>query len=57
MRLEQVNTRSLLIGTVVCALCAAQGGEPVPKFRAETTLVEFTVVALDGKGNTVTDLR
>ena len=36
----------------VPVLVAAQ----TPTFRAGTTLVEFTIVALDGKGNPVTDL-
>jgi VWFA-related protein len=31
-------------------------GQAQPNFRTGTTLVEFTVVALDGKGNPVTDL-
>ena len=31
--------------------------EPTPIFRAGTTLVEFTVVATDDKGNPVTDLK
>jgi len=31
-------------------------GAQAPTFRTGTTLVEFTVVALDGKGNPVTDL-
>jgi hypothetical protein len=31
--------------------------EEPPTFRATTRLVEFTVVALDKKGNPVTDLR
>ncbi len=31
--------------------------ETAPTFRTGTTLVEFTVVALDGRGNPVTDLR
>ena len=33
-----------------------QATQAQPTFRTGTTLVEFTVVALDGKGNPVTDL-
>jgi len=41
--------------TMSAALAAAQ--EAAPTFRAGTTLVELTLVALDKKGNPVTDLR
>src|SRR5712691_11858881 len=37
----------------ICLVCA---GQQQPTFRAGTTLVEFTFVATDGKGNPVTDL-
>jgi len=36
---------------------AASGQQDIPSFRTGTTLIEFTVVALDGKGNPVTDLK
>jgi VWFA-related protein len=36
--------------------CPAQQTE-TPTFRTGTTLIEFTIVALDNKGNPVTDLR
>ena len=40
-----------------CLLCLAQQPGETPTFRTGTTLIEFTVVALDGKGNPVTDLK
>jgi VWFA-related protein len=46
--------RSILLTAACLALCAQ---EEIPTFRSGTTLVEFTVVAVDGKGNPVTDLR
>jgi VWFA-related protein len=37
-------------------ICLVFAGQEQPTFRAGTTLVEFTFVATDGKGNPVTDL-
>jgi hypothetical protein len=36
---------------------AAIAQEALPTFRSGTTLVEFTFVAIDGKGDPVTDLK
>ncbi len=36
---------------------AQQPGQPTATFRAGTTLVDFNIVAVDRKGNPVTDLR
>ena len=48
-------------GAVFAALAFAQGsgavGQTVPIFRAGTTLVEFTIVATDQRGQPVTDLN
>jgi hypothetical protein len=43
---------------MAACLAAALGclGQQVPTFRAGTTLVEFTVVAVDAKGEPVLDL-
>jgi len=41
---------------VIVLGAAAFGQEDIPTFQTETTLVEFSVVALDRKGNPVTDL-
>ena len=43
------------VATVSSALLRAQD-PPTPTFRAGTTLIEFTFVARDGKGNPVADL-
>jgi VWFA-related protein len=45
----------VVAGAVVCRIYAQQ--ESTPIFRAGTTLVEFTIVATDGSGQPVTDLR
>jgi VWFA-related protein len=45
----------LTVLLAVCLLCPGQ--QQPPTFRAQTTLVEFTVAALDSKGNPVTDLK
>ena len=42
------------IALAVCLLCR---GQQTPTFRSSTTLVEFTVVATDGAGKPVTDLK
>ena len=47
-------TRATLLFSAICLLCP---GQEQPTFRAGTTLVEFTFVATDGKGNPVTDLK
>ncbi len=39
------------------ALAAVIAFQPPPTFRAGTTLVEFTVAAIDDRGNPVSDLR
>lgn len=39
----------------VCLICS--GEQETPTFRAGTTLIEFTFVAVDGEGNPVTDLK
>jgi VWFA-related protein len=48
-------------GAIFAALAFAQGsgaaGQTVPIFRAGTTLVEFTIVATDERGQPVTDLN
>jgi VWFA-related protein len=43
------------VAMLVGALCL-RAQQPLPTFRAGTTLVEFTFVALDDKGNPVIDL-
>jgi VWFA-related protein len=40
-----------------CLLCPAQQPGETPTFRTGTTLIEFTIVALDSDGNPVTDLK
>ena len=52
-----MSLRAFLPRLGVCILCPAQRVEEIPKFRAETTFVEFTIVVLDNKGNPVTDLK
>ena len=51
-------TLALLIGIVAndSALSLNAQTPPAPTFRAGTTLIEFTIVALDDKGQPVTDL-
>src|SRR5688500_5848187 len=46
----------LLIFLVGCLAGWSQQRQETPASRATTTLIEFTIVALDGKGNPVTDL-
>ena len=48
--------RSLIVLVAGCLISHGQRQEP-PTFRATTTLVEFTVVALDGKGRPIADLK
>ena len=45
---------TFVLGSIIVS-AAAQDQTPV--FNAETTLVEFTLIALDGDGNPVTDLK
>ena len=47
--------RLLLAASLLLSTANAQE-EPLV-FRGGTTLVEFTVIALDGKGNPITDLK
>lgn len=47
--------RLLLVASLTLSIGSAQE-EPLV-FRGGTTLVEFTVIALDGKGNPITDLK
>ena len=42
---------------LLAACLVSAGQEDTPTFRSGTTLIEFTVVALDRNGNPVTDLR
>lgn len=46
----------MLLGTLL-ALAIGAAQEETSVFRSETTLVEFTMIALDGKGNPVSDLK
>jgi VWFA-related protein len=48
--------RAGLCAAVVVVAAALLAAQDQPTFRTGTTLVEFTVVALDGEGNPVTDL-
>jgi VWFA-related protein len=54
MRLMQCTVKVVLFAGVV--LCPAQQRD-APTFRTGTTLIEFTVVALDSTGKPVTDLN
>lgn len=47
--------RKLVTLLAICAALVAQ--ETTPTFRTSTTLVEFTLVARDARGEAVTDLR
>lgn len=47
--------RTFVTFFAACLFCCGQ--QEVPTFRAQTTLVEFTVVALDAKGKPVMDLK
>ncbi|RPI20078.1 MAG: VWA domain-containing protein [Acidobacteriales bacterium] len=50
-------TRWWLVGAFAAVFaCSAQPQEQ-PTFRATTNLVDFTIVALDGNGNPITDLK
>ncbi len=54
--MKKVGFAALAVaGAAVGQLYAQQEGTPI--FRAGTTLVEFTIVATDGKGQPVTDLK
>ena len=47
-------TRATLLFFAICLFCP---GQEQPTFRAGTTLVQFTFVATDSKGNPVTNLK
>jgi len=49
-------TRSIGVLGVLFAIAAA-GQDQTPVFRTRTTLIEFTLIALDKDGNPVTDLK
>lgn len=53
--------RRWLVGAFLVLLAVMTGGAQsrpeTPTFRAGTTLVDFTIVAVDARGNPVTDLR
>ncbi len=49
--------RSTVSAAVICLLCSAQEQQETARFRSGATLIEFTMVAVDGKGNPVRDLR
>ena len=51
---DNVTHRAALLYFAICLLCP---GQEQPTFRAGTTLVQFTFVATDGKGNPVADLK
>ena len=51
---HNVTYRATLLFSAICLLCPAQEQST---FRAGTTLVQFTFIATDGKGNPVTDLK
>jgi len=54
-----MNVRGYAVGLPVLAIAgvvALRAQVATPTFRAGTTLVEFTVVAQDSKGNAITDL-
>lgn len=47
-----------IVGVLFAGSIAARAQQPVPPtFRAGTTLVDFTIVAVDARGNPVADLR
>lgn len=46
----------ILLGTLL-ALAIGAAQEETSVFRSDTTLVEFTIIALDGKGNPISDLK
>ena len=54
-RIVVVAIGVLLTGSIVGN--AQQPDQPTPTFRAGTTLVDFNIVAVDRRGNPVTDLR
>jgi VWFA-related protein len=55
MRKQLLSCCSVILLLTVLP-CPAQQAE-TPTFRTGTTLIEFTIVALDSKGNPVTDLK
>src|SRR5918993_5725636 len=62
--MKKFATAACVLSAVVITFAAAafaQGsgapGQTTPNFRAGTTLVEFTIVATDSKGQPVTDLK
>src|SRR5918992_5697754 len=52
----RVRAFLVLCGALVTAAVLGAQDPPTPTFRAGTTLIEFTFVALDAQGNPVTDL-
>ncbi len=52
--MQKIVIAALVLGAAVVHIYAQQ---PTPIFRAGTTLVEFTIVATDGSGRPVTDLK
>jgi VWFA-related protein len=48
--------RGIAAALAGCLVCWGQPPEP-PTFRSTTTLIEFTITALDSKGRPVTDLK
>jgi VWFA-related protein len=53
--MKKLALAALAAGAAVISISAQQQSTPI--FRAGTTLVEFTIVATDGSGQPVTDLR
>ncbi len=50
--------RTILIALLLAAIAlSAAAQDQTPVFRAESTLVEFTLIAIDKDGNPVTDLK
>ena len=51
-------TRIILSALVLAAMLPpASAQDQTPVFRTDTTLVEFTLIAIDKDGNPVTDLE
>lgn len=54
-QIRPLMIRFFAAALLTVAVASAQDGSPV--FRTGTTLVEFTIIALDGKGNPISDLK
>jgi len=54
---RRAGARLLTLMSCVLLTLPATAQDQTPVFRTETTLIEFTVVALDKDGNPVTDLK